>query len=138
MTNKLIAHYKKNMIMEVYKLVGSFNVIGNPLSLFSNIATGLQDLVEKPAEGFVKGPLELGKGIVGGAHSLAAHTVGGAINSVSKIVGTVSSGLALLAFDKGFEEMRERQRMRKPKNVVEGLQKGAEAVFVGFKEGMTG
>lgn len=42
---KLIAHYKKNFILEVYKLFGSFNALGNPASLFSNIATGLGDLV---------------------------------------------------------------------------------------------
>jgi vacuolar protein sorting-associated protein 13A/C len=135
---KLIIHYKKNLIMQLYKLFGSFNAIGNPASLFTNIATGLQDLVEKPAEGFVKGPLELGKGLVEGAQSLVAHTVGGAFNSVSKITGTLSSGLSLLAFDKNFEAMRDKQRMKKPKNVIQGLEKGAKAVYSGFKEGMTG
>jgi vacuolar protein sorting-associated protein 13A/C len=75
-------HYKRNMILQIYKLLGAVNLIGNPAGLFTNIATGLQDLVEKPAEGSVKGPLELGMGIVQGAQSLIAHTVGGALNSV--------------------------------------------------------
>lgn len=48
-SQKLMLHYKKNVIMEIYKLFGSFNALGNPASLFSNIATGLTDLVEKPA-----------------------------------------------------------------------------------------
>jgi|JI6StandDraft_1071083.scaffolds.fasta_scaffold04583_9 vacuolar protein sorting-associated protein 13A/C len=138
LSQKLMMLYKKNIIMEIYKLFGSFNAIGNPASLFTNIAAGLSDLVEKPAEGFVKGPLEGGLGIVQGAHSLVAHTVGGAFNSVSKITGTISSGLSLLAFDKNFEAMRETQKMKKPKNIIQGLEKGAKAIYSGFKEGMTG
>lgn len=67
-----------------------------------------------------------------------AHTIGGAFNSVSKITGTISSGIALLAFDKNFEAMREKQRLKKPKNVLQGLEKGAKAIYCGFKEGMTG
>jgi vacuolar protein sorting-associated protein 13A/C len=38
--------------------VGSVDVIGNPVGLFNNIGNGVTDLFEKPAEGFVKGPLE--------------------------------------------------------------------------------
>lgn len=63
-TNKLMSHYKSQMIRQVLKLLGSLNVIGNPVGLFSNISTGVSDLFEKPAEGFIKGPLEGGKGIL--------------------------------------------------------------------------
>jgi hypothetical protein len=31
--------------------------------LFKNISTGINDMIKKPAEGIVKGPLELGQGI---------------------------------------------------------------------------
>ncbi len=48
--------------------------------------------------GFVKGPLEGGMGIVKGAGSLIKHTVGGAFNSVSKITGTFSKGIGALTF----------------------------------------
>ena len=34
--------------------------------------------------------------------------------------------------------MREREKMKKPKHVFEGLEKGGKAVFHGFKEGITG
>jgi len=44
----------------------------------------------------------------------------------------------LLAFDKNFESMREQQKMKKPKNIIQGLEKGAKAIYSGFKEGMTG
>ncbi len=61
--NKLIAHYKNSVLKQLYKIFGSLNIIGNPVSLFRNISTGFKDLKEKPAEGFVEGPLEFGKGL---------------------------------------------------------------------------
>ena len=52
---------------------------------------------------------------------MVAHSVGGAFNSLSKITGTVSTGLATLAFDDEFEEHRQREKMKKPKNILQGL-----------------
>ena len=56
--------YKKSLMKQIFLLMGSIDLIGNPVGLFSNIGAGMQDLVMKPAEGFVKGPLEGGLGIV--------------------------------------------------------------------------
>lgn len=75
------------------------NIIGNPISLFKNISTGIQAFKDKPSEGFVEGPLEFGRGIADGTTSLIAHSIGGAFNSVEKVTGTIASGLAVLAFD---------------------------------------
>jgi vacuolar protein sorting-associated protein 13A/C len=55
-TNKLVTHYKRTCINQLYKVFGSLNIIGNPMSLFRNISTGVKDLTEKPARGFVNGP----------------------------------------------------------------------------------
>jgi vacuolar protein sorting-associated protein 13A/C len=52
---------------------------------------------------------------------LIAHSIGGALNSVSKVTGTISTGLAVLAFDKEFEALREKQKMQKPQHIFEGL-----------------
>lgn len=95
-------HYKSSVLGQLYKVFGSLNIIGNPVSLFRNVSTGFKDLKDKPAEGFVEGPLEFGKGLAQGTSSLIAHSVGGALNSVEKITGTIGSGLAVLTFDKEF------------------------------------
>lgn len=81
---------------EVLKACGSLNIIGNPVGLFQNISTGVQDLFMKPKEGFVKGPLEGGLGIMKGASSLIKNTMSGAFNSVNKIAGSLSSGISAL------------------------------------------
>lgn len=43
-TKKLVDHYKRTCINQFYKIFGSLNIIGNPLSLFRNISTGFKDL----------------------------------------------------------------------------------------------
>ena len=75
-------------------------MIGNPVGLFKNISTGVIDLVEKPAEGFAKGPLEGGLGIAQGAGSLLKNTMAGAFNSVNKITGSLSNGISALCMVK--------------------------------------
>jgi vacuolar protein sorting-associated protein 13A/C len=42
----------------------------------------------------------MGQGLAEGATSLVSHTIGGTFSSVSKITGSISSGLAVLCFDK--------------------------------------
>lgn len=138
LTGELIKRYKSDCMSQLYKVFGSLNIIGNPMGLFKNISTGFKDLHEKPAQGFVNGPAEFGLGIAEGTRSLIAHSVGGAFSSISGITGTVSTGLATLAFDKDFEEHREKEKMKKPQNIIQGLTKGGKAIFYGFKEGITG
>jgi vacuolar protein sorting-associated protein 13A/C len=49
LNNKLIKHYKSSVIKQLYKIFGSLNIIGNPVSLFKNISTGFTDLKNKPS-----------------------------------------------------------------------------------------
>lgn len=97
--HKIVEHYLASIKTQIYKVFGSMNIIGNPISLFKNISTGIQAFKDKPSEGFVEGPLEFGRGIADGTTSLIVHSIGGALNSVEKVTGTIASGLAVLAFD---------------------------------------
>ena len=51
--SNLMSHYKTSVVSQLYKIFGSLNIIGNPVSLFRNISTGFKDLKEKPADGLV-------------------------------------------------------------------------------------
>jgi vacuolar protein sorting-associated protein 13A/C len=57
-------------MQQLLKLLGSLSVLGNPIGLFNNISTGVTDLIQLPVDGFMKGPLEGGLGVVQGAGSL--------------------------------------------------------------------
>lgn len=107
-------------------------------------------------EGLVQGPLETGLGIASGSASLLTKTISGAFNSVSKITGSVSSGIAALTmvkkniifelifnniyFLKDEEYMKEREKMRanKPKHIVDGIGGGVVSIVGGIGKGIAG
>lgn len=62
-SSKMIKFYKNEGLSQILKLLGSLAVIGNPVGLFNNVSTGMKDLIQRPAEGFTKGPLEAGLGL---------------------------------------------------------------------------
>ena len=101
--SKMETHYRQNIVKElfttlkIFDMIGHADFIGNPIGLFQNISTGFVDLIEKPAEGFVKGPLEGGKGIFEGAGSFAQKTFTGTFNTVKVITGSLSTGIASLS-----------------------------------------
>jgi len=124
---------------QVYKLVGSIDILGNPVGLFNGIGTGVVDLFDKPMKGFVKGPLEGGKGMIIGASSLVKHTFAGTFNSVGKITGSIGSGLtSIISGDKEYIEKRKRLKTKKPKGVFSGVGQGIESIGTGLLSGVTG
>ena len=93
---KIVDKYKNEVTKCIPKLLGSLDIVGNPVGLFTNISSGVVDLVEKPVQGFLQGPLEGGKGLLLGAGSLVKNTVSGAFNSIGKVTGSLASGLSNL------------------------------------------
>lgn len=93
---KLSSKYKDEGVRQVFKILGSIDVLGNPVGLFNNISTGVVDLFEKPIQGFNQGPLEGGYGIVLGAGSLVKNTISGTFNSINKVTGSLAGGLSSL------------------------------------------
>jgi hypothetical protein len=70
--------------------------------------------------------------------SLLQNSVSGVFNSVSKISGSVSKGVASLTMDPEFVKEQEQQRRHRANNVSDGLVKGAMGVGRGFFDGLTG
>lgn len=97
LTDLLMKHFNRQVIFQFYKIIGSLDLLGSPVNLFSNIGTGVVEFFEMPIKGFVKGPLEGVKGLGKGAGSLVKNTIKGTFNSVSKISGSVATGLAVLS-----------------------------------------
>ena len=136
--NKLINKYKHESTKMLLRMVGSVDIIGNPVKLFSNISTGVRDLIEKPVNGFVHGPLEGGKGLVAGAGSLMKNTISGTFNSVGKMTGSLASGISTLTMDEEFISEREHAKRKRPKHIVEGLQQGVTSLITGVGAGLAG
>jgi vacuolar protein sorting-associated protein 13A/C len=87
---------------QLLSLIGSIELIGNPVGLVKHLAVGIYDLFDKPIEGFIKGPIEGGIGIIKGVASLTKNTVSGVSNSGGKIAGSIAGGLSAISLDKNY------------------------------------
>ena len=134
----LYAHYRHRLMKNVLGLFLSTAALGNMNLLAQDLGTGVKDFFYRPAEGFVDGPIEGGKGLVFGTASLLGHTAKGAFGSVSRIVNTVSKSLLFLAGDEDFIDRREQEALDQPDNVLQGLALGLKSTLTGVASGVAG
>lgn len=67
--DRITFHYSQEFFSQLYRVLGSADILGNPIGLFSNVSSGVADIFYEPISGFiVHGNRELGIGIarVGG------------------------------------------------------------------------
>jgi len=93
----LTERYKELAKETMMGVVLSSNIIGNPVKFFDRISNGFNDLVDKPVQGFLEGPMEGGIGIIAGAGSFAAKTVGATFSSLHNIADSLANGLSTLS-----------------------------------------
>jgi vacuolar protein sorting-associated protein 13A/C len=56
-------HYMMQILKQAYRVLGAFDVIGNPLSLMSTLGTGVYDFFYEPAHSLVTHPQNLIKAL---------------------------------------------------------------------------
>ena len=89
----VMVQYKQSTLVQVMKIFGAIDLLGNPINLFQNVGTGVQDFFQKPIQGIIMGPLEGVRGVFEGSFSLVKHTVGGTFTATSKITSGISKGI---------------------------------------------
>ena len=136
--NGLFEIYKQQILIQFVKLFGGMEILGNPLNFLNNIGKGFQDLLTKPGEGLLQGPIEAAKGLADGATSLVKHTVNGTFNSTSKITSGISQGILYLTQDEEYINEREQKKItEKPKDIMEGFGFGLSAMVGGIFSGIS-
>lgn len=61
---RIILHYTNQFTSQLYRILGSADAFGNPVGLFSNVSSGVQDIFYEPYQGFVlHGNKDLASGI---------------------------------------------------------------------------
>lgn len=90
--NRILSHYKRQGLQQVYKILGSFEMLGSPLTLINNLGTGVYDFFHEPAKGITKSPKDFGLGLAKGTKSLISATVYGIFNTVTHITETLNKG----------------------------------------------
>lgn len=134
----LSKHYQTQAKNQAFNVLGSANVLGNPVSLFRHISTGVVDFFFEPAQGITKSPADFGKGLKKGTKSLLKRSIYGTSNSSAKFFGAVSQGVAQWSADSEYIKGREQESRHKAKNVGEGLLLGAQGFGKGLFHGVTG
>jgi hypothetical protein len=110
LSKRLESHYFQYLMRQVYKIVGSLELMGNPYGLVSSLGTGVKDFLYEPALAFVASPTDLtkfGKGVMKGAVSLVSNTADGFIGTGTTITRSVGRGVAKLSMDETFTRNRE-------------------------------
>jgi len=132
------AHYTRQALNQLYKVVGSSDTIGNPIGLFNNLGTGFKDFFYEPAQGIIRSPEEFGKGLAKGSLSLLKNSVYGMFNTISKITGAVGKSFAALSLDDEYLTRRQHTYRKKPRHAGEGLFMGVKGLSMGIFDGVTG
>ena len=61
---RILIHYRQEVLRQLYRILGSADFIGNPVGLFTNVSSGVADIFYEPFNGAVMhGNKELGIGI---------------------------------------------------------------------------
>ena len=75
--------------MQFYKILGSSDMLGNPVSFVEKLGEGVVEFINEPRKGLIKGPKEFVGGVGKGVTSLVTGVVSAGFGSVSKISGSL-------------------------------------------------
>ena len=131
----LIGCYSKEGIKQIYKILGSTDLIGNPVNFIEGLGTGFFELVNEPRKGFLLGPKQFGKGLLKGLGGVLSGVVGGSFGIVQRISGSLYSATQSMT-GKGRQYIIDEED--EPTNIITGIGKG---LYGGLKElaaGITG
>lgn len=131
LTGNLTANYARQGMLQFYKLIGSSDLLGNPVGFVDKLGSGVFEFFNEPRQGLIKGPKEFVGGVGKGVTSLVTGVVSASFDSVSKISGSLYNVAKSVT---GQEAMLN----HKSENALEGVKDG---VLGGGKEiigGVTG
>jgi vacuolar protein sorting-associated protein 13A/C len=65
LVSHIIPHYKEQIIYQIHRVLGSIDILGNPVGLFNTLSSGFGELFYEPYQGFIMSdrPQDLGIGI---------------------------------------------------------------------------
>jgi vacuolar protein sorting-associated protein 13A/C len=139
MVSHLLSFIMSQIGDQVIGVVGSLDILGNPINMFGNIGEGIYDLFYEPAKGITLGAKEFGYGLGKGSKSLAKKTVYGVSDATTKITSSVSHGVAALSMDRDYQRKRRAERLgHQPSNALKGLGYGLKDFSTGIVRGITG
>lgn len=114
----LTRNYARQGVLQFYKLIGSSDLLGNPVGFIDKLGTGVFEFFNEPRKGLLKGPKEFVGGMGKGVKSLVTNIVSGSFDSVSKITGSLYGVLKNVS---GNEVNEEQMALKKPEHAFDGV-----------------
>ena len=89
--DSIIAQYRFDALRQAYVILGSSELLGNPITLFKHLGTGVRDFFYEPVMGlFQFSPFGIVQGLRTGTISLLQNTVVGVSMFMGKFVGSLA------------------------------------------------
>eukprot|EP01135_Chromosphaera_perkinsii_P007458 Nk52_evm10s859 gene=Nk52_evmTU10s859 len=134
----LYDHFYNQAIREGYKVLGSFDIIGNPIGLWNSVGSGVASFFYEPYKAVVIKESDIATGVSKGASELWKNTIGGTANSFSRIADSLGKGAAALSCDDDYAAERRRMRSERPDDFLEGLGRGGKSLLYGIGSAVSG
>ena len=134
----MINHYRSQGIRELYKIVGSVELLGNPFALINSLKAGVKEMFYDPAVALIESPTKFGESLLKGSLGLVRHTVHGLFKSVGTLTGGIGRFLTALTLDKKFQTKMRVLKSRRAHNFGDKLKIGFKTISYGFVQGITG
>ena len=135
---KLFTFYKDELLAQIYKIIFSMDLIGNPMNLVEGLGTGIYEFFNEPRKGLLQGPGEFSRGIAKGTKALVSNIVGSGFKSASKITGSLLTASKNLSNFGAEEEEKIVKEEDKPRGFFSGAFSGLKKGFGEIKSGVTG
>ncbi|CAL9110355.1 unnamed protein product [Musa acuminata var. zebrina] len=123
-------HYMRQLLHEMYKVLGSAGVIGNPMGFARNVGLGIKDFLSFSGKGVLQSPSGLLTSVAEGSRGLLSSTVYAISSATSQFSKAAHKGIVAFTFDRQAAAYLEEQQ-----NHLDSHGKG---VLNEFLEGLTG
>jgi len=124
----LSAHYKKQVVSQSFRVIGSVQVLGDPANLFDQLGSSVVTFVKKTGQEVSGQRDTLGEGF----KDLTGGVVGGVCGSVSKISGALKGAIA------GITGETVGTHKKRASSLAEGLDQGLSSIADGVSAAISG
>lgn len=126
--NNLSKNYIRQGVFQFYKLIGSSDLLGNPVGFVDKLGSGVFEFFNEPRQGLIKGPKEFVGGVGKGVTSLVTGVVSASFDSVSKITGSLYNVAKNVT---GQETMPHKRSENAAEGVYDGVVGGGKEIIGG-------
>jgi hypothetical protein len=122
---RLAAHYQREALRQAYVILGSVDVLGNPMIVWKNLKAGFQDFIFEPIYGVSQSPTAFMTGIGRGTLSLMRASVYTFFDFNTRILTASSLGLS-----EACTKLDEYTGYPATRNIYQGLFQGVSGIVV--------